>query len=191
MAYPALLTPQQFSDNTGGKIAADDPRVPSLIDGATRGIRRYCGWHIAPEFADTWTLDGPGGRLLQPKTLRLKDVTSITERSPHDGTVITLVDDTDFEWSENGEIRRLTSCWTTRYRAIDIEAIHGFEDAPDLVQIIQQVVANAISSPLGATSEQAGQLAVKWATTAPGVSGGISLLERDLAIVDMYRIVGG
>jgi hypothetical protein len=188
MAYPALLTPAEFSAGTDGKIAQDDPRVQPLLNGATRGIRRYCGWHVAPEHADTLTLDGPGGVLLQPRTLRIKTLTSITERLG--GNTIELVDDVDFEWSENGEIRRLNGWWTTRYRAITLAMTHGFEDAPDLVQIIQQVVANACASPLGATREQAGQLSVQWATTAPGVSGGLSLLERDLAVLDSYRIVG-
>lgn len=190
MAYPALLTPAQFSAGTGGKIPADDPRVQPLIDGATRGLRRHCGWHVAPEFAEEWTLDGPSGALLQPRTLHIKSVTSITERRHPGAETVELVEGVDYEWSENGEIRRLNGWWTDRYRSIVVTAVHGFEDAPDLSQIIQQVVANACSSPLGATSEQAGQLAVKWATTAPGVSGGLSLLERDLQLVNSYRIVG-
>jgi hypothetical protein len=191
MPYPALLTPANFSDATGGKIAADDPRVAPLIDGATRGIRRYCGWHVGTEYADTLKLDGPGSPLLQPRTLRIKEITSITERVYAGQDPVTLVEDVDFEWSENGEIRRLGGAWwTDRYRSIDVEMTHGFEDVDDLVQIIQQVVGNAISSPLGATREQAGQLSVQWATTAPGVSGGLSLLQRDMAILDSYRIVG-
>lgn len=190
MPYPVLLTPQQFSDNTGGRIAPDDPRVAPLIDGATRGIRRYCGWHVAPEYVETFVLDGPAGVLLQPRTLHIKQVTSITERVYAGEDPVELADDVDYEWSHNGEIRRLTGWWTDRYRAITVVANHGFEDAPDLVQIVQQVVANACASPLGATREQAGQLSVQWATTAPGVSGGLSLLERDMAILDSYRIVG-
>jgi hypothetical protein len=182
--YPALLTPAAFSEGTGRKIPETDPRLKPLIDGATRGIRRYCGWHIAPKIEEKFRLDGPGGRLLPLKTMRLANVTSVTERGQ------ALADDVDFEWSENGELRRLRGCWTDRYRAIVVEAEHGFDDAPDVAQIIQQVVANAIASPLGATREQAGAISVQWATTAPGVAGGLSLLERDMAILNSYRLPG-
>ena len=80
-----------------------------------------------------------------------------------------------------------------RFRAVQAKIQHGYDlDAvADLKAVVQQVVGNAISSPLGATREQAGAVSVSWATTAPGVSGGISLLERDYAIVDQYRLPKG
>ena len=76
---------------------------------------------------------------------------------------------------------------------MQIKVQHGFDlDAvADLKQVVQQVVGNAISSPLGATREQAGAVSVSWATTAPGVSGGLSLLERDLMILDRYKLPRG
>jgi hypothetical protein len=43
---------------------------------------------------------------------------------------------------------------------------------------------------MGATREQAGIYAASWATTAPGVSGGMSLLARDTAVLDTYRLAG-
>lgn len=184
MPYPALLTPAQFSAGTGGKFAENDPRVQPLIDGATRAIRRYCGWHIAGEYTETLTLDGPGGSILSMPTLHVKEIVEMTERE-------TVLDVANLEWSVKGMVRRRHGCWTDRFRGITVELTHGFEDAPDVVQIIQQVVANAIVSPLGATREQAGQLSVQWATTAPGVSGGLSLLERDLATLNLYRIARG
>lgn len=184
MALPGLLTAAQFSTGTGGKIAASDPRVPILLAGATAGIRRYCRWHVAPVVeAAAVRFDGPGGHLLVLPTLRLTAVGPLVERG------VPLVDDVDYEWSANGEIRRLRGRWTTRYRAITATFSHGFpaEDTP-LAAIVQQVVANAVASPMGATREQAAQISIQWAQTAPGVAGGISLLERDLALLDLYRL---
>lgn len=184
-APPALLSPEQFSAGTGGKVLATDPRVAPLIDGATAAIRRYCGWHVAGPHTETLTLDGPGGDELVLPTLHLRALSSLVERG------VTLVDGVDYEWSAKGTVRRLTGCWTARYRALDVTMNHGFDDAADLTQIVQQVVANAIASPMGATREQAGALSVQWATTAPGVSGGLSLLERDMAVLDLYRLEKG
>lgn len=183
---PPLLSPEQFAQGTGGKILAGDPRVPLLIDGATAAIRRYCGWHIAPVIIEDLKFDGPGGSVLVLPTLRVQEVEKVVERG------VLLEEDAHYEWSANGEIRRLArQSWTYRWRAIDVTLRHGFDSAADLTQIVQQVVANALASPMGATREQAGQVSVSWATTAPGVSGGLSLLERDLAILNTYRLPGG
>lgn len=183
---PPLLSPEQFAQGTGGKILASDPRVQLLIDGATAAIRRYCRWHVAPVVDQSFRLDGPGGAVLVLPTMRIEEVESVAERG------VALEDDVHYEWSANGEIRRLgRALWTYRWRAIDVKIRHGFESADDLAQIVQQVVANALASPMGATREQAGQVSVSWATTAPGVSGGLSLLERDMALLNTYRLPGG
>lgn len=180
---PALVTPEALSAATGGRISSADPRVPVLIDGATRAVRRYCGWHVAPEWRTTLTLDAPGGWLLALPTLRLGDVHAFTfEDAP-----LAL---TDVEWSHNGEVRKLNGPWGYGYRSITADVTHGYTLAADLATVIAQVVVNALASPLGATREQAGSMSVQWATTAPGVSGGVSLLERDLALLNTYKLPG-
>lgn len=180
---PPLVTPQELSVATGGKVPANDPRLGPLLAGASAGIRRYCGWHITPSITETFRLDGSGGPVQTLRTLHLTGVTSVVE-----GTGDPLVDGTDFEWSELGSLRRLCGRWTERYRALTVVADHGFPVADDVKQIVVQVVSVALSSPMGATREQAGALSVSWATTAPGVSGGMVLLQRDLATLDLYRI---
>lgn len=182
---PPLLSAAEFAIGTGGKISASDPRVQPLIDGATAGIRRYCGWHVAGPWTETATLDGHGADVLALRTLHLRNVASLRES----GTA--LVAGVDYEWSTNGELRRLSGRWTSRWRALEVTFEHGFDAAADLAQIVQQVVANAVASPMGATREQAGVVSISWSTTAPGVSGGISLLERDLLVLDTYRLSRG
>lgn len=188
----AILSPAQFSAGTGGKVAPDDPRVPALLDGAHAGIRRYCRWHIAPILPTTDRfLDVNGGYVLQLPTLNLVSIEALSVRDEASDTdpwtVLTQEELDDLEWSEDGEIRRSVR-WPRRYRGVKISFTHGFDFVPDVVQIIQQVVANAISSPLGATTESAGALSVSWSTTAPGVSGGMSLLDRDYAVLSQYRL---
>lgn len=181
---PPLLSAREFSAGTGGQIPVDDPRLDALLSGASAAIRRYCGWHIAPVIEDDYTLDYEGGGLLVLRTLALRGIESLTVGGR-------AADVDSLEWSENGEIRMLfhAPAW---FRAVQAKIQHGYDlDAvADLKAVVQQVVGNAISSPLGATREQAGAVSVSWATTAPGVSGGISLLERDLAIVDQYKLPG-
>lgn len=176
-----LATPAELATYSKGQIRADDPRAALLLGGASAAIRRYCRWHITPVITQTARLDGRGGPDLALKTLHLVDVVAISEHGrPFDPLTL--------EWSELGNIRHPGGCWTTRYRAITVTFEHGFEQADDVKQIVLQVVANALSSPMGITREQAGQVSISWSTTAPGVSGGISLLERDLALLDTYRL---
>lgn len=178
---PPLVTAQQVANGSRGKILEGDPRLAPLIDGASASIRRYCGWHITPVITQTITLDGPGGDLLALPTLRLVEILSIAEH----GTPLT---EQDYDWSEIGSILRRRGCWSPRYRAIVTEVRHGFESAPDVAQIVQQVVLNALASPLGATAETAGGVSVTWAQTAPGVAGGMALLQRDLDVLNLYRL---
>lgn len=186
MTLPPLLTAAEFSAGTDGQIDEADPRIQPLIDGATAAIRRYCGWHVGPVVTETIRLDGPGGSVLTLPSLRVEEITDVVEH----GRTWTAAELDDLEWSEAGMVRAPGRCWTSRYRGVTVTLRHGFEDVGALRQIVQQVVANAIASPLGATSEAASSVSVSWASTAPGVSGGMSLLERDLATLNLYRLPG-
>lgn len=188
MPAAALVTPAQLSESTQGRVLVTDPRVQILIDGATAAVRRHCGWHIAPSYAETLVLDGPGGRVLSLPTMHMTALTSVTE----DAVALVAYDlatrTGDYEWSELGSVQMTSGYWTERYRGLSVVFTHGYDAAPDVAQIIMQVCANALSSPMGATREQAIGFAASWSSTAPGVSGGLSLLERDLAILDTYRL---
>lgn len=187
-ALPPLVSAQEFSDGTGGRVAPTDSRLEPMLRGASAAVRRYCRWHIAPVVDESMVLDHDGGALITLPTLRLIDVLELSVSGrEYDADALDRL-----KWSHNGEIA-LPSPGRGVYpgagfRAISATIRHGFDAPADVKQIVQQVVGNAISSPLGATREQAGQVSVSWATTAPGVSGGISLLERDFAVLDLYRL---
>lgn len=185
---PPILSAAEFAASTGGRIASDDTRLEPLLAGASAAIRRYCRWHVTPVVDESMILDHDGGPIVALPTLRLIDVTALAIH----GTEYTPAELDELKWSHNGEIALPSPGRGMRpgagFRAIAATIRHGFDDAVDVKQIIQQIVGNAISSPLGATREQAGQVSISWATTAPGVSGGISLLQRDLDILNLYRL---
>ena len=180
----ALVTPGEFSTWTGGRIAEDDPRVQALLDGATHAIRQYCGWHIAGTELDTMILDAEGGRVLTLPTLHVTNVQEVKVCGE-------VLDVAAYDWSRLGNIELRAGQWPDRYRSVEVTLEHGFPAAPDVAQIIKQVCASAISSPMGATREQSGAVSISWATTAPNVAGGLSLLQRDLDVLATYRIQGG
>ena len=181
MALDPLLTPEHFAAGTNGVISPDDSRVPGIVGGASQAVRTYCGWHIAPVISETLTVDGPGGSELTLPTLRVVAVREVRV----EGVALA---ESDYDWSESGQIRLRCGEWPRRYRAVEVDVDHGFDAPADVMQVVQQVATNAISSSMGATREQAGSVSITWALTAPNVSGGVSLLQRDLAILDAYKI---
>ncbi|QOI67654.1 head-to-tail adaptor [Arthrobacter phage Orcanus] len=180
---PPLVSAEEFSEWTGGKIAANDPRVEPLLRGASAGIRRHCGWHIAPVLEETLDGDGPGGRLLMLETGRLLSVVSVDNGGE-------TVDPGAVDASKSGMLELRSGVWSSRLGAVSVRVRHGWDlaDVADVAQIVKQVTANALASPMGATREQAGTISISWATTAPGVAGGLSLLERDLAVLAPFKL---
>lgn len=189
----AFATPAELSAYTEGGISADDPRADLILDGATRGIQRYAGWHIAPSRTETIRLDGAYvGNVLQLPSLRVTNVDFVRAYHKFDAD-FDLYDDYSFGWSQNGNLERYSKWgWPYGYRNIEVTFTHGYsaDEITDLKQVVLQVSAQALSSPTGATREQAGQVSMQWATTAPGVSGGLSFLGRDLEIVNSYKLPG-
>ncbi|QJD49823.1 head-to-tail adaptor [Microbacterium phage AvGardian] len=177
----AFATPAELSAYTKGAISPTDGRSQLILDGASEAIRRYVGWNVAPPEDVTVTLDG-GGTVLYLPSLKVNSVASVLV----DGVAVT-----DFEWSRRtGNLRRKGGlAFPEVWGGIVVAFNSGYTAVPaDLKGVVLQVSSIALSSPTGATREQAGAVAMAWATTAPGVSGGLTLLERDLAIVDSYRV---
>lgn len=180
---PPLVTPEEFAAWTGGKIPADDPRVGPLLAGASAGIRRYCGWHIGPVLRETLTGDGPGGSLLLLPTGKLRAVLSASNA----GRPVNI---DAIDASEAGMLELRSGSWSGRLGSVAVRLEHGYhlQELADVGQIVKQVTANAIASPMGATREQAGTVSISWASTAPNVSGGLSLLQRDLEVLAPFKI---
>lgn len=177
----AFATPAELSAYTKGAISPTDGRSQLILDGATRAIRNLCGWNIAPPEDVTATLDG-GGTVLYLPALKVNSVASVQV----DGVAVT-----DFEWSRRtGNLRRKGGlAFPEVWGGVVVAFNSGYAEVPaDLKEVVLQVSSVALSSPTGATREQAGAVAMAWATTAPGVSGGLTLLDRDLATVSLYRL---
>jgi hypothetical protein len=186
-ALPDFAGATDLQNFTKGQIESSDPRVTDALKAVTSSIRKEAGWHIGPLVeAHSLTLDGPGGRKLHLPTLRLKNLISVTDV----GVAVDLAGDSH-DWSELGLVeKRDGTFWTDRYRKIVAVMDHGFEDISDLKFLTLSLVSRGLSSPLGATREQAGSMSIQWATAVPGVSGGLVPIPSEQRIMDRYRLVG-
>lgn len=176
------ITPQVLRDFTQGKIKETDPRSELLIAGAVASVRRHCGWHVSPAREEGFILDGRGGHIQRLPTLHLVEVLKVTDS----GRELAYRD--DYRWSEMGLLQRMHGRWSCHFRDIEVTAVHGHEDVPDIIAMILSVIARTMASPMGATREQAGAMSVTWANTSPGVAGGMVLLKSELAMLASFRL---
>jgi hypothetical protein len=170
----------QLDDFSDGELASTDSLTRLHLAAATAAIRNYCGWHIFPRKTETVTVDGPGGMILLLPTLKLRAIASLTEN----GRMLTP--DVDFEWSQKGTLRK--RYWTDRYRAITATIDHGFASAPDLLETVYAIATRAASSPSGATVDTAGPFTLQYAQIAPGVAGGLGIMQHERQVIDLYRL---
>lgn len=168
MDVPSLLPP-----------ANADPSVDDLA-AAEAAVRKYCGWHIAPVIIEDLVLDGTGTGSLFIKSLRVVGI----HAAEVDGTVL---DPATLEWSEAGYVRT-SGVWPDKLRSVRLTVEHGFEEVPDVAQTIRDIAARAAASPGGVVREQAGGVSIGFSLTAPGVSGGVVLMDHERRMLDQYRI---
>lgn len=166
-ALPDFATTDDLADYRSG-----DPAT--IVRQAQGAIRRYCGWHIAPEVTETITLDGSGSRSLWLPSLYVTDIASITI----EGEVKSA---DDYDWSANGYVWSRYGYWTCRPRQIVVELTHGYSDIPEeLVGVASSLAARRASSPAGVRREQAGQVSMEY--------GAREFLADELQVLDRFKL---
>ena len=99
-----------------------------------------------------------------------------------------------YEWSEAGVVRRCQwRAWPPGYGSVEVEYMSGIpsEMAPDLAVIAAQIASNALAAPAGVRQESAGDVSITYNQTGSGVSGGVRLLDGDLAMLAPYMLQRG
>ena len=176
---PSFVTGQEVISASGGRLSVEPGVADMMASAVSAAIRSYCSWHVAPIVEETMTLDYDGGGILTLPTLRLEEIISLT------------VDGQDIpqpEWSHTGDIKlgRRPSKW----RGVKAHVRHGYDLAQvaDLKQVALQAALVGLASPTGVVRESAGQVSIEFARTGVGVAGGLTLLERDMLVLDAYRL---
>jgi len=169
---PELVTAADVAAASMGKVSPADPRLPALVAGASDGVRLACGWHVAPVVRQTLVLDGTGGSVMQLPSGHVTGVEAVRV----DGA------DVEFDWSAAGMVSLRSGCFPERFRCVEVTLTHGWPSAPAVVAVVVQAVLGAAASPMGATREQAGQVAVSWART------GLALSAEDRVLLAPYTL---
>lgn len=180
---PPLITPAQLDAATGGRFGWCTPGVDAVLDAVSAAIRDACGWHVSPPLPVVELTQGPG-RMLALRSLMVTGVESVSECGAE-------LDEGQYEWRMDGALRR--ACWRSwpgAYRSVEVRYTSGIpsEMAPALAAVASQLASNALAAPAGVRSEQAGNVSISYNQTASGVSGGVRLLDSDLAMLRPYML---
>lgn len=138
--WPQLVSSEDLVNFPGAPFAS------STISAAASQVRRICGWHIAPLLTETIVLDHDGGPVLHLPSLRIVDVTGVSDlsgRAPRDLS--------DWRWSGAGMIE---GTFPRGFRSVEVKLVHGYEECPpDLLPVIaSRTQRRAMQESLGSRS---------------------------------------
>lgn len=143
-------------------------------EAASALVRAWCGWHVAPAWPETLTLDTQAGSSLLLPTLRIQSVESCTL----DG--VDILD--RIEWSADGMIRY--QAFPRKFRALTISLTHGFDESA-ILPIVDRVASRLTTLSPGVEEETVGRRSVRY------TSGGGGLLEEDRLALAPFKLNWG
>ena len=173
------LTPTIVSEYTQGRLAKDDPETVRLLNFGLRAARAFCGWHVTPERDDVGIeLDGPGGRLLALPTLKLVELTAVTE----DGKTLPI---SDLYVSKRGLVRKKSGgCWSSHYGAISVSMRHGITDAEDFNAAVLSFIDRSSTAADGGRARVIGPFQYE----ADAMATGSAFSEIEQWLLEQYRL---
>ena len=173
---PSMIMLEDFRVLCPG-LSSSDEQVQAVLNAASAAIRDWCGWHVSPSIECTYTGDGEGRMLILP-AMGVTDVTSLMV----DGAAVT-----DFEWTAAGMVRLKSGVFPDAWRSVECVYTAGFDVGP-IGQVVAQIASNALVAAPGVANERAGNVSITYNQTGAGITGGVSLLPRDYAILAPYKL---
>ena len=135
-----IADPSAFEDDAAFRLRA-----------AQAAIRRECGWHVMPNAALTGVLNSRGGTVIR---LPARHVTSIESLTDRDGNKLAYAYD-----PETGLVESLSGGFPVGVAAIRYAIHAGYDDAPDVQQVLISAAKRAGMSPIGLVTSQNGSSA--------------------------------
>lgn len=193
-SLPPMLTEAEFNALTANKYASDT-RIPGNIAAACEAIRNYCGWHVNPPQACSFSerlLMGNGrikragaDFLIQLPAAYITGVSSVEI----DGEAWT-----DYALETNGLLRLFDVCphKITRKTEVLVRYTAGLPDG--LMNAIQELIAHrvthALVSSAGVQSETAGGVSVTYSANWINSARATALADDNKEVLAPYRLLG-
>ena len=198
---PDLLNAQEFVNFTNGKFAINDKRIASNIPAASKTIRNYCGWHVAPDLVceTIYRVADLRDAFVGPDLLVQLPATHVTgigkilldvrmNEGEWEGE---LADDYDLDTS-NGVLRIYDVGYRDRKSKIFIQYSAGYplNQIPDIKELASNLVTHAVTNPYGVNSEAAGGVSVSYSAIWSGAANSTTLTADSRELLSAYKVQG-
>lgn len=130
-----IADPSAFEDDAAFRLKS-----------AQAAIRRECGWHVMPNTALSGVINSRGGTVIR---LPARHVTSIESLTDRDGNKLAYAYD-----PETGLVESLSGGFPVGIAAIHYSIHAGYDDAPDVRQVLISAAKRAGMSPIGLVKSQ-------------------------------------
>lgn len=174
---PPIIDESQFDRLTGGVMSATTEQKAAMLESVSAAIRDYCGWHVGPALDCSYIGQGEGRLLLLPAM----NVTSIKSLEINGASV-------DFEYQTHGMVRLKSGTFPDSWQSVRCVYKAGYT-VETLGEIVAQITSNALVAAPGIAEEHAGSVGATYNRTGDGITGGVSILPRDLALLTPYKLV--
>lgn len=174
-ALPPLVSADELAALTGG-LASDPGRVEAVAAAVSDAVRAWCGWHVSPTLTCRWVGEGEGRYLALP----CMGVSSV-------GSLRVAGAEAECRHRPSGLVRLVRGAFPPEWGSVEATFRAGYPSAA-VGAVVAQIAANAVVAAPGVAEEHAGSVGVTYNRTGDGVTGGVSLLPRDLAILAPYRL---
>jgi hypothetical protein len=177
----AELTPDDVAQYTSGRLAADGAETQRLLSAGLTHAQRHCGWHVVG-IRDVQGLlrNGTGGKLLALPTLRLLDLTSLTEN----GVALDVTGIVESADAAGHLYKKSGGTWSRGYSNIVVAFTHGFDDADDFNAAVLSFVDRSSLTVTGGRANAVGPF--KYDVEAMSAGSAFSAVER--ALLEQYRL---
>lgn len=159
-----IADPSAFEDDARFRLRA-----------AQAAIRRECGWHVMPNTALSGVINSRGGTVIR---LPARHVTSIESLTDRDGNKLAYAYD-----PETGLMESLSGGFPVGVAAVHYSIHAGYDDAPDVQQVLISAAKRAGMSPVGLVTSQS--------TNGSSASFDVvSLMQEERDKLNPYRLGG-
>lgn len=180
-----ILDTAGFNALTANKFQGDT-RIESMLNSATEAVRDYCGWHVYPSTACTFTGDTDGvSRIIQLPARHVTAVSSVKI----DGNTL---DTSEYRWKTNGLIRLLNGTGRSDWNDIEVVYTAGIstDQANALKELIAYRVSHALSGTSGVQSEATGGVSITYNASWINGASASGLTDTAKEVLVPYRLQG-
>lgn len=159
-----IADPSSFEDDAAFRLRA-----------AQAAIRRECGWHVMPNTELSGVINSRGGTVIR---LPARHVTSIESLTDRDGNELAYAYD-----PETGLVESMSGGFPAGIAAIRYEIHAGYNEVPDVQQVLISAAKRAGMSPIGLVTSQS-------ANGSSASYDAVSLMQDEKDKLKPYKLGG-